>query len=168
MRTESVVRFAGKIDRALRDEAGVPAAPVLVEAMRELAAIGSLLDDEEMIPAEDGYARHILYADPERRFTLLSLVWLPGQFTPVHGHTAWGVVGVYAGTPTEARFSKKDDGAVQKTAYLCRPGDVTTTSVGTTEMHRIINASADKVVTLHCYGLDLLDNPCAINIVYAQ
>jgi predicted metal-dependent enzyme (double-stranded beta helix superfamily) len=110
----------------------------------------------------------VLYADPDRRFTLLSLVWMPGQFTPVHGHTAWGVVGVYAGTPTEARFARNGGSANQTGVYLCSPGDVATTAVGTQEMHRILNASTGKAVTLHCYGRDLLEDPCCINIVYAD
>ncbi|MAJ28453.1 MAG: hypothetical protein CMJ92_03520, partial [Planctomycetes bacterium] len=43
------------------------------------------------------YTRHLLHADPEDRFSLLALVWKPGQGTPIHDHPSWGVIGVLRG-----------------------------------------------------------------------
>ncbi|MFQ5655145.1 MAG: hypothetical protein ACE5GW_10505, partial [Planctomycetota bacterium] len=46
------------------------------------------------VPGKRSYARHLIHRDPQERFTLLGLVWRPGQGTPVHDHPSWGVVGV--------------------------------------------------------------------------
>jgi hypothetical protein len=47
--------------------------------------------------ARDRYAQYLLHADPLERFSVVSFVWGPGQRTPVHDHTVWGLVGVLRG-----------------------------------------------------------------------
>ena len=106
--------------------------------------------------------------DSKGRFSLLALVWAPGQYTPVHAHSAWGVVGVYRGRITEARFAKDDSNIIQISSYLCKEGEVTTIEPGEAQMHRLVNASSEPAVTLHCYGLSLREDPASINIVLAQ
>jgi 3-mercaptopropionate dioxygenase len=43
------------------------------------------------------YQQHALYIDPQSRYSVVSFVWGPGQQTPVHNHTVWGLVGVLDG-----------------------------------------------------------------------
>jgi predicted metal-dependent enzyme (double-stranded beta helix superfamily) len=43
---------------------------------------------------DDSYARHLLHRDRNNRFVVLALVWRPGQGTPIHDHSCWGVMGV--------------------------------------------------------------------------
>ncbi len=141
----------------------------VAEALGPLLATPDLLCDELRQPSSETYCKHVLYACPDKHFTLLALVWLPGQGTVIHGHTAWGAVGVYAGTPNVACYDcvENDDGrhvVTQTKDILCAPGDTATVRPGLCDVHRIYNASDAPVVTLHAYGLDLIEDPDAINL----
>lgn len=115
-------------------------------------------------PGESTYQRHVLYVDPEDRFTVLSLVWCPGQETPVHGHTAWGVVGVYAGHPGVENYSLGAE-LVSTGNLTCQPGDVCHVQPGKQHPHRVFNDSNDIAITLHTYGKNLVSDPASINIL---
>ncbi len=116
-------------------------------------------------PGEDTYRRHLLYADPEGRFTILSVVWRPGQSTPVHGHTAWGAVGVYRGTPGVSNYRlHRERGLEMVCDATCSAGDISCVRAGIDYPHRVYNAGADIAITIHTYGRDLVDDPGAINI----
>ena len=53
---------------------------------------------EEFARGEAGrYRQNLLYCDPFERFSVVSFVWGPGQCTPIHDHTVWGMVGVMRG-----------------------------------------------------------------------
>jgi len=133
--------------------------------VRRLVAMGGWLPAECCRPGKDSYRRHVLYADPLGRFTVMSVVWRPGQGTPVHGHTAWGAVGVYSGTPSVANYRLVRDGSVELACEAaCAPGDVTCVQPGIDYPHRVYNASDALAITIHTYGRDLLADPASINI----
>ncbi len=48
-------------------------------------------------PAPDRYRQYLLHCDSRERFSVVSFVWGPGQATPIHDHTVWGLVGVLRG-----------------------------------------------------------------------
>ena len=50
-------------------------------------------------------AINLLHCDPMERFSVVSFVWAPGQKTPVHDHTVWGMVGVMRGVEFCEEFS---------------------------------------------------------------
>ena len=133
--------------------------------MRRLVSGGDWLPEGCREPGDDSYRRHVLYADPMGRFTVLSVVWRPGQATPVHGHTAWGAVGVYSGTPGVANYRLVRDGATELACEAtCAPGDVTCVQPGIHYPHRVYNDGDDIAITIHTYGRDLLADPAGINI----
>ena len=68
------------------------------------AAMPDLLTPELRAPRAGCYARHTIAADPAGRFTLLSIVWGPGQFTPPHAHDAWCAYAVAENTLTETLY----------------------------------------------------------------
>ena len=37
----------------------------------------------------NGYTRNLIHEAPDKSLSLYSLVWLPGQWTPVHDHGSW-------------------------------------------------------------------------------
>ena len=61
-------------------------------------------------PNPDRYTQYLLHCDPLERFSVVSFVWGPGQKTPVHDHTVWGLVGVLRGAETETHFTRAADG----------------------------------------------------------
>ena len=73
---------------------------VLSEGRQHLATLladDAWLPDAWAAPRADRYAQHLLHCDPMERFSVVSFVWGPGQRTPVHDHTVWGLVGILRG-----------------------------------------------------------------------
>ena len=60
--------------------------------LRELVARDAWLPDDFARPSDDGYRQYLLHCDPRERFCVVSFVWQPGQRTPLHDHTTWGLV----------------------------------------------------------------------------
>jgi predicted metal-dependent enzyme (double-stranded beta helix superfamily) len=123
-------------------------------AMRELVAREDWLPQAAARPHPQHYAQHLLYLDPEERFSIVSFVWGPGQHTPVHDHTVWGVIGVLRGGERCERF--RDDGGrvvPDGTAMLVSAGEVECVSPAIGDLHRVANARTDGIsVSVHAYG----------------
>ncbi|OZI20103.1 hypothetical protein CAL26_21370 [Bordetella genomosp. 9] len=105
---------------------------------------------------QGGYSRHVAYADPQGRYTVVYLVWPPGQFSPVHGHHTWCAYRVVSGELTETLY-RWDEGA--RCAHVVeqasrRPGDIVTAAPGLGQVHRLGNAGDTVAVSLHVYGVD--------------
>ena len=56
----------------------------------------------------DHYARNLIFSDDSGLLSLFTLVWAPGQWTPIHDHGTWGVVGVVQGVLEEQSFMRVD------------------------------------------------------------
>src|SRR3954447_19733314 len=69
------------------------------------------LAPEHQLPGVDTYRQHLLHVSATRRMSVVALVWLPGQYTPIHDHVSWCVVGVYRGVETEHRYRLAEAGA---------------------------------------------------------
>jgi len=52
----------------------------------------------------DHYSRNLVYDAPDASLSLYTIVWSPGQWTPVHDHGSWGVVGVLEGVLEERSY----------------------------------------------------------------
>src|SRR5688500_9558936 len=76
----------------------------IVAALRVTAAAPNLLSAGQRTPRAECYARHTLCADPAGRFTVLSLVWGPGQFSPPHAHDTWCAYAVVENALTETLY----------------------------------------------------------------
>ncbi|MSQ54276.1 MAG: cysteine dioxygenase [Betaproteobacteria bacterium] len=60
--------------------------------LHALVTADDWLPGEFAIPSNESYRQYLLYCDPRERFSAVSFVWQPGQKTPVHDHTVWGLV----------------------------------------------------------------------------
>ena len=107
------------------------------------------------------YARNLIYDAPDASLSLYALVWQPGQWTPVHDHGSWGVVGVLEGVLEERSFARlsPDRGANQSIALarggvvLLGPGAVTSFVPNPDHIHITgVPAERLRVVSLHLYG----------------
>jgi 3-mercaptopropionate dioxygenase len=143
-----------------------PAQPVIVREVgqftRQLCADERWLEERYRTAAADNYCRHLLHRDPQNRFIVLSLVWMPGQATPVHDHSCWGVMGVLQNSLEEVAFERLDDGSRAEFAELqeARSADVGAGSVSFLlppyqEIHRIGNLTGKPTISIHVYGRDL-------------
>lgn len=96
-------------------------------------------------------AGHVLHAEPDGTFSILGLVWRPGQSTRIHDHITWCVVGVLQGTEHEELF----DEALNPTgARDSHPGEVSGFAPPG-DIHRIRNNGSETAISLHIYGTDI-------------
>lgn len=107
------------------------------------------------------YARNAIFIAPEQDLSLYALVWLPGQWTPVHDHGSWGVVGVVQGVLEERAYMAVDgeitrnDGIRLKRGgnVLLPPGAVTTFVPNPDHIHKTgVPSDRELAVSLHLYG----------------
>jgi predicted metal-dependent enzyme (double-stranded beta helix superfamily) len=108
-------------------------------------------------PHPERYQQYLLHCDPLERFSVLSFVWGPGQSTPLHDHTVWGMVGVLRGAELCEEFEAAGDGALRSIgAHRLDPGAIDLVSPRTGDIHRVSNAQADEVsVSIHVYGANI-------------
>jgi 3-mercaptopropionate dioxygenase len=110
-------------------------------------------DQKQGDPA--GYQCHLLHTEADGSFSILALVWLPGQSTAIHDHVTWCVSAVIQGTEHEERYLLQDSGHLKPAgratnfvgdvSALAPPGDI----------HRVRNADAKTAISLHIYGTDV-------------
>jgi len=100
------------------------------------------------------YQQYLLYADPLDRFSVLSFVWGPGQKTPLHNHTVWGMVGQLRGQERSTNYYRQTDGAYTAgESFVFSPGQVATVSPDTHDIHIVENDSSDHIsISIHVYG----------------
>jgi len=104
--------------------------------------------------SHENYARHLIYADPDGRFSILSIVWDRGQTSPIHGHHCWCAVGVYQGMLTETYFrAGADDEPPMETGSARHAVGESTVDLSGTGIHRIGNYSGVLAISLHVYGV---------------
>ena len=110
-------------------------------------------------PDPAGYRIHLLHRDPAGRFSVSAMVWGPGQGTPIHNHTVWGMVGVLRGRERCEEFglpARPGEPLVAGHVHELGPGDIDLVSPSIGDIHRVSNALADGTsVSIHVYGADI-------------
>jgi predicted metal-dependent enzyme (double-stranded beta helix superfamily) len=115
-----------------------------------------LLTDAQREGDPAGYRCHLMHAEPDGSFSIVAMVWLPGQVTSIHDHVTWCVFGVLAGVEHEELFTLAGDGrrlirvgsADNRTGEVsgfAPPGDI----------HRVRNTGDGVTISLHVYGADI-------------
>lgn len=117
--------------------------------------IERLLDTRQRLGQPDRYERHIIHADPLGRYTIVALVWRPGQATPVHGHQTWCAYTILRGEMREDHYTwHADEQCAVLTGDVGRQrGDVVAAHAGLEQIHRLNNASSAVAISLHVYGV---------------
>ena len=137
-------------------------APKMLELIDQAA---TFLEPQHYRSDPHGYARNLIRDDPDQGLSLYALVWRPGQWTPVHDHGSWGVVGVLRGVLEERSYIRAGAhdanvragdsgielqrggviliGAGSVTSFVPNPDHIHLTGVG---------ADRPQAVSLHLYG----------------
>ncbi|MFM8599528.1 MAG: hypothetical protein ACKOB8_11080 [Mycobacterium sp.] len=121
--------------------------------LAELIADGDWLPEAFATARTDRYAQYLLHCDPLERFSMVSFVWGPGQRTPVHDHTVWGLVGVLRGAERSDTFTLHD-GLPRATgeSQVMTAGQIDAVSPTIGDWHRVTNESDDVSISIHVYG----------------
>jgi predicted metal-dependent enzyme (double-stranded beta helix superfamily)/rhodanese-related sulfurtransferase len=127
-------------------------------ALRELIAHDDWLPPQAAAPHPQFYRQYLLYRDPAARFSVVSFVWGPGQSTPIHDHTVWGLIGLLRGAEISYDFRRTPDGKLERHGEPQRleAGTVVAVSPTLGDIHQVYNAFNDRVsVGIHVYGADI-------------
>jgi predicted metal-dependent enzyme (double-stranded beta helix superfamily) len=127
------------------------------------ALLGRLIAKDDWLPEAfarpdpDRYQQYLLHCDSRERFSIVSFVWGPGQSTPIHDHSVWGLVGVLRGVEKVEHFRRTPGGAlVADGEGFLREGEVEALSPRIGDIHRVTNGRNDAPsVSIHVYGANI-------------
>lgn len=151
---EFVVAF-GRLMDARPDEATIAARGGAL--LKTLVSRDDWLPDAFAQPNPERYQQQLLHSDSTERFTVVSFVWGPGQATPVHNHTVWGLIGMLRGAEESQGYVERGGRMVpQGEAVQLAPGDVEVVSPTVGDVHRVRNLLDDRVsISIHVYGANI-------------
>ncbi|MEJ2219873.1 MAG: hypothetical protein P8X80_03565 [Desulfobacterales bacterium] len=101
----------------------------------------------------------LLYLNPRRLFSLRMFLYGPGEYTPIHDHSSWGVSGPAAGELGVIRYVREDDGSVEGYAQLLQaaplylmPGEIELTHPLNEGIHQTGNPVDGVTIMVSIYG----------------
>jgi 3-mercaptopropionate dioxygenase len=150
------------IRAALTKDPAVTAKAVAAVLRRENPGLDLLTADQRAGDGTD-FARHVLHTEPA--FSVVAVVWRPGQRTPIHDHIAWCSFLVLAGTEFETLYADRGDHLVEIGRVANGPGDASGFAPPG-DIHRVHNTGAETAVSLHVYGADLGGDPSSVRRTY--
>ena len=153
MPSNALTDFISDADRLLDDPRAIGT------RLGALLAHDGWLAPEHRVPDEERYRQHLLHVSPCRRLSIVALVWLPGQRTPIHDHVSWCVVGVYEGRERETRYRAVEvDGerGLQAVGSVdARPGHVEVIVPSVEDIHSVTAVGEGPTISIHVYGADI-------------
>jgi predicted metal-dependent enzyme (double-stranded beta helix superfamily) len=126
-------------------------AELVAEQVRRNLPSPDVLSPEQRRGAPDAYGSHTLHVEPDGSFSVIGLVWRPGQVTRIHDHMTWCVFGVLQGIEHEELFDAdlnllgESDNHVGDVSGFAPPGDI----------HRVHNTTGATAISIHVYGTDV-------------
>lgn len=156
---EPLQRFIASIEAAI--DRGLGEAALLTELrplLAELVARDDWLPSSHAQPGADRYRQYPLHVDAQGRFSVVSFVWGPGQATPVHDHTVWGLIGMLRGAEDSQgyRFTGPHELVPDGPPVRLATGQVEAVSPRLGDIHRVRNAVEGQVsISIHVYGADI-------------
>lgn len=150
-----------------------PTAHLVGEALAPHLGAADLLTDEQCQGDPERYRQHLLHAEYDGSFSVVALVWLPGQATSVHDHIAWCTTGVHQGAEHERRYRLVPAGGPDSPARLVATADVVNGRgevcgfAPPGDIHAVRNAGPGTAISLHVYGADISRLGTSVRRVYA-
>lgn len=147
--------FTRLVERHGADEAAMIAGGKAL--LGELIAVDDWLPEQFAAPNPERYQQYLLYCDPLERFSMVSFVWGPGQKTPVHDHTVWGLIGMLRGSEIARPYARDAKGELQPGEdVVLKPGQIDVVSPTLGDVHEVLNALPDRAsISIHVYGTNI-------------
>jgi predicted metal-dependent enzyme (double-stranded beta helix superfamily) len=155
-RTEPFDAFVHDAERLVGDP------PAIADRLRDLLAEDGWLAPEHQRAARDAYRQHLLHVSPCRRLSVVALVWLPGQRTPIHDHVSWCVVGVYRGIEHETHYRLVAGRPEPVAEFSAEPGHVEALVPPAENIHAVTAGGPGKTISIHVYGADIEERGTSI------
>ena len=141
---------------------GSETAQLVAEQLRRHLPSPDVLTAEQRLGSSDGYRSHTLHVEPDGSFSIVALVWRPGQVTRIHDHLTWCVFGVVQGVEHEELFDAdlrligRSDNHVGDVSGFAPPGDI----------HRVHNTADTTAISIHIYGTDVTRTGSSVRRYY--
>lgn len=141
---------------------GARTAELVAQQLRQHLPSPDVLTLTQRLGSPDGYRSHTLHVETDGSFSIIALVWLPGQKTRIHDHLAWCVFGVIQGVEHEELFDAdlrlvgRGDNHVGDVGGFAPPGDI----------HRVHNTGQTTAISIHIYGTDVTRTGSSVRRYY--
>jgi 3-mercaptopropionate dioxygenase len=129
----------------------VDTAQLVADHLRLHLPTPDVLTAEQRLGSPDDYCAYPLHVERDGSFSIVALVWRPGQFTRIHDHVMWCVLGVIQGVEHEELFDAdlnlvgRNENHVGDVSGFAPPGDI----------HRVRNIADETAISIHVYGTDV-------------
>jgi hypothetical protein len=137
----------------------------VVVALRGRLPGPGLLSPGQLAGDPGGYQTHLVHAEPDGSFSVVVMVWLPGQRTPVHDHLTWCVTAVLQGTEYEEVFAHRGD-HLEPVARNANPAGTVSGFAPPGDIHQVTNIGDAVAVSMHVYGTDISRVGSSVRRVY--
>lgn len=127
------------------------AAQLVADQLRRHLPSPDVLTGEQRLRPPDGYRGHTLHVEPDGSFSIVALVWRPGQLTRIQDHVTWYAIDVIQGVEHEELFDAdlnligRSANHVGDVSGFAPPGDI----------HRVHNTGEETAISIHVYGTDI-------------
>jgi predicted metal-dependent enzyme (double-stranded beta helix superfamily) len=171
-RTRALQSLTRSLDALVAAEADPSViAPRAGMLLRPALADSALLEARHWEPADDSYRQHLVHVHPAGRYSIVALVWKPGQATPIHDHRCWCVVGVWRGLEREttyALYGEDDPYLVVRGSTVAEAGTVSVLVPPDEDVHHVENCGSTLAISVHVYGDDISVLGSSINRRFAE
>jgi predicted metal-dependent enzyme (double-stranded beta helix superfamily) len=116
----------------------------------------SMLTAEQRTGDPETYKSEVLHSEPDGSFSIVALVWEPGQVTPIHDHVTWCVFGVIQGMECEELFELDEERTcLVEAGFRVNPTGDVSGFAPPGDIHRVRNAGEVTAISIHIYGTDV-------------
>ena len=130
--------------------------PILIaDYLPVLMACPDLLTPEQRSLNGQDYEKHEVFLCPNDEFSVLSVVWPAGIYSPIHDHKTWCTFGIIEGEIREIIYEENKSARCDATAISSidhRVGSTAHMTINESNIHCMHNPGADPAVTIHVYG----------------
>jgi predicted metal-dependent enzyme (double-stranded beta helix superfamily) len=137
----------------------------VVAALRGRLPGPGLLSADKLAGDPNGYQCHLVHAEPDGSFSIVVMVWRPGQQTTIHDHLTWCCTAVLAGTEYEEVYALRGD-HLEVIGRNANPDGTVSGFAPPGDIHRVTNIGDTVAVSLHVYGTDISRVASSVRRVY--
>ena len=126
-------------------------AELVADQLRRHLPTPDVLTPAQRLGSPDSYQGHTLHVEPGGSFSIVGLVWRPGQLTRIHDHVTWCAFAVIQGVEHEELFDAdlnligRSENHVGDVSGFAPPGDI----------HRVHNTGDETAISIHVCGTDV-------------
>jgi predicted metal-dependent enzyme (double-stranded beta helix superfamily) len=162
--TSPMAALVAELDEITTELPALAHPPAVAAALSDYLGCTNLLAPRHLRSSSTSYQANVVYVASAGAYSVVALVWRPGQRTPVHNHCSWCVVGVHAGSELERLFSWSHGRLLERERRRYDVGGNIWMTESDDDIHDVTASTA--AVSIHVYGLDYRTTSSSIRATY--